>query len=106
MKRKSKRLEKHQDKLRRRALKEQDEEKRKDYWGLYYDAKAIEGEVDSMMKEAHVCRLLDIMTVYGAKDMILEDERENPPEDEPDKSDDEPPDYTDDIPPRQLGLWE
>jgi protease II len=106
MNHKSKRMEQHQNKLRNRALKENDEEKRKDYWSLYFDAKAIEYEHDSNLKEAHVCRLLDMMTVYGAKDMILEDERENPPEDKPDKPDDEPPDHDDKIPPRQMGFWE
>ena len=106
MNHKSKRMEQHQNKLRNRALKESDEEKRKDYWSLFFDAKAIEYEHDSQMKEAHVCRLLDIMTVYGAKDMIVEDERENPPEDKLDKTDDEPPDHTDDIPPRQKVFWD
>ena len=105
MNHKSKRMEQHQSKLRSRALKENDEEKRKDYWGLYFDAKAIEAEHDSELKEAHVCRLLDMMTLYGSKDVILEDERENPPEDKPVKPD-EPPDHDDKIPPRQLGLWE
>jgi hypothetical protein len=106
MNHKSKRMEQHQNKLRNRALKEKDDEKRKDYWSLYFDAKAIEAEHDSQLKESHVCRLLDIMTVYGAKDMILEDERENPPEEKPPKPDDEPPDHNDNIPPRQMGLWE
>ena len=104
--RKSKRLEQHQNELRKRALKEKNEDKRKDYWHLYFDAKDIEHEVDDIVKEAHICRLLEIMTVYGVTDMILEDERENPPEDKPDKPDDEPPDHTDDIPPRQMGLWD
>ena len=107
---KSKRLEQHQNKLRNRALKEKNEEKRKDYWGLYFDAKDMEHEVDGMVKDAHTCRLLDIMTVHGYADSILDEEKNNPPpeEDKPNEneSDEEPPDHEDDIPPRQKGFWD
>ena len=108
MNRKSKRLEQHQNKLRTRALKERNEEKRKDYWGLFFDAKDIEHELDGMMLKAEKHSLLDMIVESGLVHVLLEDEKNNlpPEEDKPSLSDEEPPDHEDDIPPRQKGFWD
>jgi hypothetical protein len=107
------RLEKHKDELRKRALKEQNEEKRRDYWLLYFDAKDIEPEIREMILKAEKHTLLEMIVETGLVHILLDDEKSNPlppEEDEPkpsEPSDDEPPDdHDDDIPPRQKGLWE
>ena len=109
----SQRLLKHQDGLRKRALKEQNEEKRVDYWRLYFDAKDIEPEIREMILKAEKRNLLEMIVETGLVHILLDDENSNPlpPEDdEPkpsDAADDEPPDdHEDDIPPRQKGLWD
>jgi hypothetical protein len=104
------RLEKHKEKLRKRAVKELDEEKRRDYWLLYFDAKDIEPEIREMILKAEKHTLLEMIVETGLVHILLDDEKSNQPpleEDEPKLSDDdEPPDHDDDIPPRQKGLWE
>jgi hypothetical protein len=102
------RLEKHKEKLRKRAVKELDEEKRRDYWLLYFDAKDIEPEIREMILKAEKHTLLEMIVETGLLHILLDDEKHNPPpaDDEPKPSDDEPPDHDDDIPPRQKGLWE
>ena len=109
----SPRLLKHQEKLRQRALKEKDEEKRVDYWRLYFDAKDIEPEIREMILKAEKHTLLEMIVETGLVHILLDDEKSNPPapeEDEPKPSDsdddDEPPDHDDNIPPRQKGFWE
>ena len=106
----SKRLEKHKEELRKRAVKEQNEEKRRDYWWLYFDAKDIEPEIREMILKAEKHTLLEMIVETGLVHILLDDEKSNPPppaDDEPKPSDsDEPPDHDDDIPPRQKGLWE
>ena len=94
--------------LRKRALKEKDEEKRTDYWRLYYKTLHAEHEVREMVMDAEIRRLLDFALAYGHlpdnwKDEITKfkedaDKDKQPPVD--DSIDD------DDIPPRQMGLWD
>ena len=104
----SQRLMKHQNELRKRALKEKDEKLRKDYWWLYHDAKDIEPEIREMILKAENRSLLEMMTDYGLAPIILEDQKDNPApqedEEEPKPPDDD--DHEDDIPPRQMGLWD
>jgi hypothetical protein len=111
----SQRLIKHLNELRKRALKEKDEDKRRDYWWLYHDAKTIEPEIREMILKTENQSLLEMMTYYGLTNILLGDQHDNlPPPPSPDKEeeDDEPQspddedDHEDDIPPRQLGLWE
>jgi hypothetical protein len=103
----SQRLIKHLNELRKRAIKEKDDEKRRDYWWLYHDAKTIEPEIREMILKAEKHTLLEMIVETGVIHILLEDEKDNPlPEDEPKPSDDEPPDYDDDIPPRQKGFWD
>jgi hypothetical protein len=108
----SQRLIKHLKELRKRALKEKDEDKRRDYWWLYHDAKTIEPEIREMILKSENQTLLEMMSNYGLTPIILGDQKDNPPPDKeeaddepqpPDKDDD---DHDDDIPPRQMGLWE
>jgi hypothetical protein len=93
--------------LRKRASKEKDEDKRRDYWRLYYKALHAENEVREMVMDAEIRRLLEIVLAYGMlpdtwKDEIdkLDDnanESKPPPVDDIDDND---------IPPRQKGFWE
>ena len=94
--------------LRKRALKEKNEEKRRDYWRLYYKAVDAAHEVDSMVADAEIRTLIEYLLRYGRlpddwKEQIAKlkeeeaNEKKNPPVD--DDIDD------DDIPPRKLGLW-
>ena len=95
--------------LRKRALKEKNEEKRRDYWRLYYKAVDAAHEVDSMVADAEIRTLVEYLLRYGrlpddwreqvAK--LLEDkaEEQKPPPVE-NEIDDE------NIPPRQLGFWD
>ena len=106
----SQRLVKHLNELRKRALKELDEKKRRDYWWLYHDARDIEPEIREMILKAENRHLIEMINHYGLTDIILGDEKDNPPpaqDDEEEKpSDDDDDDHEDDIPPRQLGLWD
>ena len=106
----SQRLIKHQNELRKRALKEKDEKLRKDYWWLYHDAKDIEPEIREMVLQAENRTMLERVIESGLMHKLLEAEKNNPPpeddEPKPSVSDEEPPDHEDDIPPRQMGLWD
>jgi hypothetical protein len=111
----SKQLARLKEELRKRAIKEKDENLRSDYWWLYFDAKGIEPEIREMVLKAEKHTLLEMIIEEGLAHRLLEREKNKPPsEDEPQpsddeqpkESDDEPPDYTDDIPPRQMGLWD
>ena len=108
----SQRLIKHLNELRKRALKEKDEEKRRDYWWLYHDAKTIEPEIREMILKSENQTLLEMMSNYGLTPIILGDQKDNPPpldkedDDDESQSSDDDDDHEDDIPPRQLGLRE
>ena len=96
--------------LRKRAMKEKDEEKRTDYWRLYYKVLHAEHEVREMVMDAEIRRLLDFALAYGR----LPDEWKNLKDEiakfkeDADKDKQPPVDDTidDDIPPRQMGLWD
>jgi hypothetical protein len=96
--------------LRKRALKEKNEDKRRDYWRLYYKAVDAAHEVDSMVADAEIRTLVEYLLRYGRlpdnwkeeiakfiEDKADAEEKKQPPVD--DSMDD------DDIPPRQLGFW-
>jgi hypothetical protein len=109
----SQRLIKHLNELRKRALKEKDEDKRRDYWWLYHDAKTIEPEIREMILKSENQTLLEMMSNYGLTPIIIGDQKDNPPPPDKEEEDDEPQspdkdddDHEDDIPPRQMGLWE
>jgi hypothetical protein len=97
--------------LRNRAMKEKNEEKRRDYWRLYYKAVDAENEVNDMVRVAELRRALELMIAYG---MLPDNWREELAKLEEDKADADkkkqpPVDNSiddDDIPPRQLGLWD
>jgi hypothetical protein len=100
--------------LRKRATKEKDEEKRSDYWRLYYKALHAEYEVNGLVADAEVRTLLDYALQYGRLPgdwKNLKDEITKFKEDADDKKDKHSPPVDDtidddDIPPRQLGLWD
>ena len=94
------------EELRKRAIKEKDEEKRDDYWRLYFAARDAEYEVRELIQNAETRNVLEIVAAYGLLDILMEDEKDHPPEDKPKKSDGEPPDHEDDIPPRQMSFWD
>ena len=109
----SQRLIKHLNELRKRALKEKDEDKRRDYWWLYHDAKTIEPEIREMILKSENQTLLEMMNNYGLTPIILGDQKDNPPPPDKEEEDDapQPPaddddDHDDDIPPRQMTLWD
>jgi hypothetical protein len=110
----SQRLIKHLNELRKRALKEKDDEKRRDYWWLYHDAKTIEPEICEMILKAENRHLLEMMTEYGLTHILPDDEKDSPPppppeedeEEDKEKPADDDDDHEDDIPPRQMGLWD
>ena len=108
----SQQLIKHLKELHKRAIKEKDEEKRRDYWWLYHDARTIEPEIREMILKTENQSLLEMMTHYGLTNILLGDQQDNPPpppanedENEEEKPPDDDDDHEDDIPPRQMGLW-
>ena len=84
--------------LHQRAIKEQDEEKRREYWRLYFKAQHAESEVREMVMDAEIRRLIEFLRADGQPDDALDDPNESQSQDTP--IDD------DDIPPRQKGLWD
>jgi len=90
--------------LRKRALREDDEEKRSDYWRLYYKANHAEHEVREMVMDAEMRRLLEFVFPDGIPD-TFHDEADTPQKSESQSPGDDPID-DEDIPPRQKGLWE
>src|SRR5688572_18710410 len=61
----STRLEHHKNELRKRALKEKDEQLRKDYWWLYHNAKDIEPEIREMVLKAENLTMLERVIESG-----------------------------------------
>ena len=103
----SQKLARLKEELRKRAIKEEDEEKRDDYWRLYFAARDAEYEVRQLVSDAETRNVLEIVANYGLLDVLMEEERDNPPpEDKPKESNSAPPDHEDDIPPRQKGFWD
>jgi len=103
-KRKSYHLTQLQHELRKRAIKEKNEEKRSDYWRLYYKANHAEHEVRELIMDAEMRRLLEFVFPDGIPDSF-HDEDDTPQKPKPQIPDDEGID-DEDIPPRQKGLWE
>ena len=95
------------EELRKRAIKEEDYEKRDDLWRLYYAARDAETEVRELIKDAETRNVLEVVANYGLLEILMEEERENPSpaDDEPQQSYTQSTDY-DEIPPRQLRLWD
>jgi hypothetical protein len=96
------------EELRKRAIKEEDDEKRDDLWRLYYAAKDAETEVRELVKDAETRNVLEVVANYGLLEILMEEERENPSpaNEKPKPSYSKSTDYDDEIPPRQLGLWD
>ncbi|MDQ7023929.1 MAG: hypothetical protein Q9P01_07210 [Anaerolineae bacterium] len=97
-----------QRELHKRAVKEEDEDKRRDYWRLYFKAQHAQHEVRALVMDAEIRRLLDFALAYGQLPDHLADESE-PSDNKPDSDKPPPVDDSmdeDDIPPRQKGLWE
>jgi len=90
--------------LHQRAIKEKDEERRRDYWRLYYKANHAEHEVREMVMDAEMRRLLEFVFPDGIPDNFY-DEDDTPHKPESPSPDDDSID-DEDIPPRQKGLWE
>ena len=85
--------------LHQRAIKEQDEKKRTDYWRMYFAAKNAEAEVRELVLEAEKRRLIEFLREDGYDGDLLDGD-DDPPPDNPSNDDD------DEIPPRQKGLWD
>jgi hypothetical protein len=84
--------------LRALALREEDEEKRRRLWRLYYMACNAEHEIRSIVMDAEMRRLLDFVFPDGLP-AIFEDEK-------PKKFDSQPPEDDDNQHPKQKGLWD
>lgn len=106
--RKSYHLTQLQNELRKRAIKEKDEDTRRDYWRLFFKAQHAEHEVRALVMDAEIRRLLDFALAYGRLPDDFKDETDTPDDDvvtdKPPPIDDSIDD--DDIPPRQKGLWD
>ena len=104
----SQKLARLKEELRKRAIKEGDEEKREDYWRLYFAARDAEYEVRQLISDAETRNVLEVVANYGLLEILMEEELDNPsPADEtPKQSYSTSTDYEDEIPPRQLGLWD
>jgi hypothetical protein len=96
------------DELRRRAIKEEDDEKRDDLWRLYYAAKDAETEVRELIKDAETRNVLEVVANYGLLEVLMEEERNNPTTDDDEfvLSDHPRTDSEHEIPPRQMRLWD
>ena len=104
----SQKLARLKEELRKRAIKEEDEELRNDYWRLYYAARDAEYEVRQLISDAETRNVLEVVANYGLLEILMEEERDNPTMDdeEPKPSYNQFTDYDDEIPPRQLRLWD
>ena len=71
----SKKLAHLKEELRKRAIKEKDEEKRDDYWRLYFAARDAEYEVRELVQDAETRNILEIVAAYGLIDILMEDEK-------------------------------
>ena len=96
------------EELRKRALKEENEELRSDYWRLYYAARDAEHEVRQLVSDAETRNVLEIVANHGLLEILLEEQGDNPPpaDDTPKPNYSTPINYDNEIPPRQLRLWD
>ena len=89
--------------LRKRAIAVRDEDKRNDYWRLFFKAQRVESEVREMVMDAEIRRLLDFALAYGRLPDDWKDEADKPDDNQPPLNND----IDDgDISPRQKGLWD
>ena len=104
----SQKLARLKEELRKRALKEEDEELRNDYWRLYFAARDAEYEVRQLISDAETRNVLEVVAAYGLLDVLMEDEKDNPSDmdEKPQASESKASDYEDEIPPRQKRLWD
>ncbi|MDQ7025901.1 MAG: hypothetical protein Q9P01_11085 [Anaerolineae bacterium] len=102
-KRRSYHLSRLKSELRKRALAEEEEDKRRDTWRLFFKAQHAEHEVREMVMDAEMRRLLEFAFPNGLPDAFRDDadERKKPKSPKPDDAIDD-----EDIPPRQKGLWD
>jgi hypothetical protein len=71
--RKSYSLAKVKSRLRAEALKTEDEELAKLFWSLYYDARNAEYEMDALVQDTKILRLVEIMVQHGLLQFALDD---------------------------------
>jgi hypothetical protein len=71
--RKSYSLSKVKGRLRAEALKTEDEELAKLFWSLYYDVRNAEYEVDALVQDTKILRLVEIMVQHGLLLFALEE---------------------------------
>ena len=71
--RKSYSLSKIKSRLRTEALKTEDEELAKLFWSLYYDARNAEYEMDALVQDTKILRLVEIMVQHGLLQFALDD---------------------------------
>jgi hypothetical protein len=66
-------LSKIKGRLRAEALKTEDEELAKLFWSMYYDVRNAEYEVDALVKDTKILRLVEIMVQHGLLQFALDD---------------------------------
>ena len=71
--RKSYSLAKVKNRLRTEALKTEDEELAKLFWSMYYDARNAEYEVDALVQDTKILRLVEIMVQHGLVQFALDE---------------------------------
>jgi hypothetical protein len=71
--RKSYSLAKVKGRLRAEALKTEDEELAKLFWSMYYDVRNAEYEVDALVQDTKILRLVEIMVQHGLLQFALEE---------------------------------
>ena len=71
--RKSYSLAKVKNRLRAEALKTEDEELAKLFWSMYYDARNAEYEVDAVVQNTEIRRLVEIMVQHGLLQFALDE---------------------------------
>ena len=71
--RKSYSLAKVKNRLRAEALKTEDEELAKLFWSMYYDARNAEYEVDAVVQQTEIRRLVEIMMQHGLVQVALDE---------------------------------
>ena len=71
--RKSYSLTKVKGRLRAEALKTEDEELAKLFWSMYYDVRNAEYEVDALVQDTKILRLVEIMVQHGLLQFALDE---------------------------------
>ena len=71
--RKSYSLAKVKNRLRAEALKTDDEELAKLFWSMYYDARNAEYEMDALVQDTKILRLVEIMVQHGLLQFALDE---------------------------------